>query len=70
MNFRFVKMRRKYSAVTEFKTFTTTNLKIDAGREYGLNPILKFGEIKETAAAQTGADITNSSNAELSDENE
>lgn len=49
-----------------FKTFTTTDLKIDIGREYTLNPTLEVGGIEEVVTVQAGADIVNSSNAELS----
>lgn len=49
-----------------FKTFTATELKIDAGREYSLNPTLEVGGIEETVTVQAGADIVNSVNAELS----
>lgn len=51
---------------TGFKTFTTTDLKIDAGREYTLNPTLEVGGIEEVVTVQAGADIINSSNGELS----
>lgn len=49
-----------------FKTFTANELKIDAGREYSLNPTLEVGGIEEVVTVQAGADIVNSSNAELS----
>jgi hypothetical protein len=49
-----------------FKTFTTTDLKIDIGREYTLNPTLEVGGIEEVVTVQAGADIVNASNAELS----
>ena len=49
-----------------FKTYTATDLKIDIGREYSLNPTLEVGEIQETVTVTAGADIVNSSNAELS----
>lgn len=55
---------------TGFKTFTTTDLKIDAGREYTLNPTLEVGGIEEVVTVQAGADIINSSNGELIDEGE
>ncbi len=55
---------------TGFKTFTTTDLKIDAGREYTLNPTLEVGGIEEVVTVQAGADIINSLNGELIDEGE
>jgi hypothetical protein len=41
-------------------------LKIDAGREYTLNPTLEIGGIEEVVTVQAGADIINSSDAALS----
>lgn len=49
-----------------FKTFTANDLKIDIGRDYTLNPSLEVGGIEETVTVSAGADIINSSNAELS----
>jgi hypothetical protein len=49
-----------------FKTYTANDLKIDIGREYTLNPTLEVGGIEETVTVSAGADIINSSNAELS----
>ncbi len=34
--------------VTGFKTFVATDLKIDVGREYSLNPTLEVGGVAET----------------------
>ncbi len=49
-----------------FKTYSANDLKIDAGREYTLNPTLEVGEIQETVTVSAGADIINASNGELS----
>ncbi len=49
-----------------FKTFSTTDLKIDAGREYTLNPTLEIGGVEEIVTVQAGADIINSADASLS----
>jgi hypothetical protein len=49
-----------------FKTFTSTNLKIDAGRDYTLNATLEVGNISETVEVIAGADVVNASNGELS----
>ncbi len=49
-----------------FKTFSTTNLKIDAGRDYTLNATLEIGNISETVEVVAGADVVNATNAELS----
>jgi hypothetical protein len=49
-----------------FKTFSSTNLKIDAGRDYTLNATLEVGNISETVEVIAGADVVNSSNGELS----
>jgi hypothetical protein len=49
-----------------FKTFSTTNLKIDAARDYTLNATLEVGNISETVEVVAGADVVNASNGELS----
>ena len=49
-----------------FKTFTATNVKIDVGREYALNSTLEAGDIKEEVTVVAGADVLNSTTAELS----
>jgi hypothetical protein len=49
-----------------FKTFSTTSLKIDAGRDYTLNATLEIGNISETVEVVAGADVVNATNAELS----
>ncbi len=48
-----------------FKTFTATDLKIDAGREYPLNVRLEVGQISEQVTITAGAEQINSSNGEL-----
>lgn len=49
-----------------FKVLTTTDVKIDVGREYSLNPTLEVGAIEASVTVTAGADIINSSNSELS----
>jgi hypothetical protein len=49
-----------------FKTFTSNNVKIDAGRDYTLNASLVVGTISETVQVTAGADVVNASNGELS----
>ncbi len=49
-----------------FKTFSATDVKIDAGREYSLNPTLQVGGIEETVTVQAGADIVTSTSAQIS----
>ena len=49
-----------------FKTFIATDVKIDANRDYTLKPILEVGSVEATVTVQAGADIVNSTNAELS----
>jgi hypothetical protein len=49
-----------------FKTFNSTNLKIDAGRDYTLNATLEVGSISETVEVVAGADVINGSTGELS----
>ncbi|MEA2204696.1 MAG: hypothetical protein QOE77_1472 [Blastocatellia bacterium] len=48
-----------------FKTFTATDLKIDAGRAYTVNMPLEVGAITENVTVVAGADVVNSTNAEL-----
>lgn len=49
-----------------FKTFTATDVKIDAGREYPLNAQLEIGEITQEVTVTAGAETINATNAELS----
>jgi hypothetical protein len=49
-----------------FKTFTSSDLKIDAGRDYTLNAVLEIGNIAETVEVVAGADVVNAANGELS----
>lgn len=49
-----------------FKTRVVTDVKIDAGRAFSLNPVLEIGNISETVEVVAGADVVNSTNAELS----
>jgi hypothetical protein len=49
-----------------FKTFVATDLKIDVGREYSLNPTLEVGGVEENVTVVAGADAINSANGELS----
>src|SRR5947209_8589508 len=49
-----------------FSTFTATDLKIDAGRDYTLNATLQVGNVKENVTVVAGADIVNSTDASLS----
>src|SRR6185295_2441785 len=48
------------------KAFTASDVKIDVGREYSLNPALEVGSISENVTIVAGTDVINSSNAELS----
>jgi hypothetical protein len=49
-----------------FATFTATELKIDAGREYSLNPTLTVGAVTDQVTVVAGADVINSASGELS----
>jgi len=49
-----------------FKTFNATDVRIDVGKEYVLTPTLEVGAIEEKVNVFAGADIVNSTNAELS----
>ncbi|HEY6243494.1 MAG TPA: TonB-dependent receptor [Pyrinomonadaceae bacterium] len=49
-----------------FKTLTASDVRIDVGKEYVLTPTLEIGAIEEKVNVFAGADIVNSTNAELS----
>lgn len=49
-----------------FKTAVFTDVKVDAGRDYTLNPTLEIGNISEMVEVSSGADVINASNSELS----
>ncbi|MGE3468613.1 MAG: carboxypeptidase-like regulatory domain-containing protein, partial [Pyrinomonadaceae bacterium] len=49
-----------------FKTYQAIDLKIDANRDYTLNPLLELGDVSATVTVTAGADILNASNGELS----
>jgi hypothetical protein len=49
-----------------FKTFTAADVRIDVGKEYDLTPTLEVGTIEEKVNVFAGADVVNSTNAELS----
>jgi hypothetical protein len=52
---------------TGYKTFTATDVKIDANREYPLNAALEVGQVSEEVTVTAGAAETiNSTNGELS----
>src|SRR5215510_6091952 len=48
------------------KTYTATEVKIDVGAQYSLNPVLEVGAINETVTVVAGAEIINSTTGELS----
>ncbi|HEX2639345.1 MAG TPA: carboxypeptidase regulatory-like domain-containing protein, partial [Pyrinomonadaceae bacterium] len=49
-----------------FKTYSATELKIDAGREYSLNAALEVGAVTEQVTVTAGSETINSTTAELS----
>jgi hypothetical protein len=49
------------------KTYTATELKIDVGRDYALNPTLEVGDVNANVTVVAGADVVNSANGNLSD---
>jgi hypothetical protein len=51
---------------TGYKTFTTPDVKIDAGREYSLRAQLEVGQVSEQVTVTAGAEQINASNGELS----
>src|SRR5580765_1344142 len=48
------------------KTYTASEVKIDVGAQYSLNPMLEPGAINETVNVVAGAEIINSTTGELS----
>jgi hypothetical protein len=48
------------------KTFSAGDVKINIGQEYSLNATLEAGQVSETVTITAGADVINSTNAELS----
>lgn len=53
-------------SATGFKTYVSNDVKIDANREFTLNPILEIGDVSVEVNVEVGADLVNTSNAELS----
>ena len=49
-----------------FKSYTATDLKIDVGKEYSLSVQLEVGAVTESVTVTAGAEVINSTNAELS----
>ncbi|MEP6945939.1 MAG: TonB-dependent receptor [Acidobacteriota bacterium] len=49
-----------------FKTLVANEVKIDVGREYTLTRTLEVGNVSESVTVTAGAELLNSSNAELS----
>lgn len=49
-----------------FKTYEAIDVKVDANRDYTLNPALEVGDVNAVVTVTGGADIVNSSNGELS----
>jgi carboxypeptidase family protein len=50
---------------TGFKTYTATEVKIDVGKDYSLSIVLEPGGVQETVTVVAGADVINSTSAEL-----
>ena len=51
---------------TGFKTFTASDLKIDASRDYSLNVVLELGAVTEEVTVTAGAENINATNGEIS----
>ncbi|MDQ4120895.1 MAG: TonB-dependent receptor [Acidobacteriota bacterium] len=49
-----------------FKTFSATEVKIDVGRDYTLNPTLEVGNVQETVTVTAGADVVTATSAQIS----
>ncbi len=48
------------------KAYNATDVKINIGQEYSLNAVLEVGQVTENVTVIAGADLVNSTNAELS----
>lgn len=48
-----------------FKTYISTDVKIDVARESSISPVLEIGSVQESVTITSGADVVNSTNAEL-----
>ncbi|HRH41673.1 MAG TPA: carboxypeptidase regulatory-like domain-containing protein [Pyrinomonadaceae bacterium] len=53
-------------SATGFKTYVNNEVKVDVGREVNLNATLEVGNIQESVTVTGGADVLNSTTAELS----
>jgi hypothetical protein len=53
-------------SATGFKSFVATDLKIDVGRQFTLNPTLEIGGVTESVTVIAGTDIVNATTGELS----
>lgn len=53
-------------SVNGFKTYVNNEVKIDVGREVSLNATLEVGNIQESVTVTGGADVLNSTTAEIS----
>lgn len=49
-----------------FKTFVANNVRVDANRDYTLNPALEIGDVSVEVTVEAGAELVNASNGELS----
>lgn len=49
-----------------FKTFVASDVKIDIGRGYSLNPALEIGSLQETVTVTAGADVVTATTAQVS----
>jgi hypothetical protein len=52
-------------SATGFKTFSAENVLLEVGKDYTLNVQLEVGGVNETVTVTAGADIINSSDAQL-----
>lgn len=49
-----------------FKSFVASEVKIDVGRDYTINPVLQIGDIEETVNVTAGVDLVTSTSAQVS----
>jgi len=53
-------------AMTGFRTASYTQAKVDAGLEYSLDPVLEIGQTTEVVEVTAGADLVNTTTAQVS----
>ncbi len=53
-------------ALTGFKTYVQQNVKVNVGEDYSMHAVLEIGDVAETVTVVGGADLVNTSDAQVS----